>query len=93
MIGRRDHNGVDVLLLIEHLAIVRIDFRPGIFFEDAPGVGGVDVAESDNVFVAELFQIVCTLAADADAGDVEFVVWRCASVEAEDVAGDDHESG
>jgi hypothetical protein len=56
-------------------------------------MSGIDVAEGDNVFAAELFEIGCALAADAYASDVEFAAWWCFSIEPEDVARDDHEGG
>jgi hypothetical protein len=93
MIGRGHHYGVYVLLFVEHFAKVSEDFGFGIFFEDTTGVVGVDIAQGDDVFAAELFEIVRALAADADPGDVNFFTWRSFSVEAEDVAGDDREGG
>lgn len=93
MIGRGDHYGVDVLLFLEHFAKVGEDFCFWIFFEDASGVVGVDVADGNDVFAAELFEIDSALAANADAGNVEFFAGRSFSVEAEDVAGNDHEGG
>src|SRR5437763_16310835 len=77
MVRRGDHDGIDVFLLVEHFAKVSEDFGLRIFFEDASGMSGIDVAKSDNVFAAELFEIGCALAADADASDVEFAAGWC----------------
>jgi len=91
MIGRSDHDCVDVLLLVEHLAEVGKDFGLGIFFEGVPGVVRVDVAQGDDIFAAELFEVGCALASNADSGNVDFFAWRSLSVETENVARNDHE--
>jgi len=93
VIGRGDHDGVDILLLVQHLPKISEDFCFGIFFEDASGVVGVDVAEGDNIFAAELFEVGCALTTNANAGNVEFFAGWSFSVEAENVAWDDHEGG
>lgn len=91
MIGRRDHDGVDVFLFLQHFAEIGVDFGFGIFFESVGRMRGIYVAQSDNVFAAELFEIDTALAADADAGDVELFAGWDFSIKAENVAWNDHE--
>ena len=72
VVGRGDHDRLDVLLFIEHLAVVGPDSCLGIFFEDFGGVVVVHVAQGDDVLGVEVFEVGGAHAADADAGDVEF---------------------
>src|SRR6187397_1904795 len=93
VIGRRDDDGVNVLLLIEHLAIVFILLRVGKAAEHPRGVRPVYVAKRDNVLAGHLADVLPALTADADARDVQLLDRRFRSTTSEDMAGNDHERG
>ncbi len=90
VVGCRDDNGVDILLLLQHDAVVGVELGARVSFDRLGRVVRVDVAEGDDVFGLELVQVIGALAADADAGDVELIAGRCLS-QAKNVPGDDRE--
>lgn len=91
-----DEDGVDFLHFLEHEAVVleACGVRP--VFERAVGVAPIDVAEGDDIDLVgggELVEVTAALAADTDGGEVEFIIGGGGAVEAEDMAGEDLESG
>ena len=72
--GHRD--GIDGLLLFEHLAEVLICGGPGIFFATSPQPAQVHVAQRDDVGAATriVVRVAAALAAGADGGNVDFAV-------------------
>ncbi|MCX6894378.1 MAG: hypothetical protein NTZ16_02485 [Verrucomicrobia bacterium] len=76
VVRRGDHHGVNVLLLLQHLAVVGVKLRLGITRDDRRGVGGVNVAQGHDVFTFEIAQVVFAHPADADAGDVQLLARR-----------------
>src|SRR6266576_4118766 len=93
MIGRFDHDGVNVLLFLEQLAIVLILLRIRKPAEHPGGVGPVHVAERDDVFAGQLADVLSALAADANARNVQFLVGRFRPTTSKDMAGNNHEGG
>ena len=76
VIRRGDDNCVDVLLLVEHLAIVGVDFRLGIGFIGWSSVVVINVAPSHNVFFFALAKIGRSHPADPDPGDIQLFAGR-----------------
>ncbi|MCX6606873.1 MAG: hypothetical protein NTV52_25275 [Acidobacteria bacterium] len=72
VVGGADYDGVNVLL-IEALAPVVVGFGFGEDFETFLGAEVVDVAEGDDVFIAEDVVVGGAASPDADEGDVEAV--------------------
>ena len=89
MIRRGNDDGVDVLLLVEHLAVVLPLPCLGEFLERAGGVRPIHIAQRDDVVIRKLGDVVPALAGDTDASDVELPAWRCRAVESEHVTGHD----
>ena len=94
VIGRTDDNGVNTLFLVQHFAEVFIDFCLGKFLE---GVGGVIPVHSSHN--ATMFSLVISfrsspgLAADANAGNIQFVVGRSFAVQSQNATRYNHECG
>ena len=91
MIRSGDDDRVDVLLFIEHLAIIFILFRFRKFFEGAGAVRPIDIAKCDDVFAAHSIDIAGALAGDADGGDVQAFIGGLRAVQTEHIGRDDHE--
>ena len=71
MVRRGNHDTIDLRHFIEHLAIVDELPRLGIAGEHGSGILRIDVAQRDDVFAFELFQIVSALPTDANPGEME----------------------
>src|SRR5581483_1955441 len=70
----RDHDGLDVFLLLEHDAEIVVLGGLGKAFEGLAGAAFVDVAQGDDVFrLRQGVEIAATPAASADDGDVESI--------------------
>ena len=67
VIGRRHYDAINALLLLEHLAVILIDFCFGIFLERVGRMSSIHIAKRDNVFAVQLIQIVPALAANSHA--------------------------
>src|SRR5207249_2904351 len=93
VIRRADHDGLDALFLVEHLAEILVLFRAGILLESLRGVIEVHVAQGDDVFTVELFEVPAALATDAYSSDVEFAVGRGFARPAQYCGSKDHEGG
>src|SRR3954470_9014160 len=93
MIGRADDHGVNLLLLVEHLAVILMFFGVGIFLKDSCRVRPVDIAQGDDVLAVQLFDIFPSLAANPNASNIQPLTRCSGSVQAEDRAGDNAESG
>ena len=91
VIGRGDDDGVDLLHLVEHLAVVGELLRLGILLEDAGGVALIHIAQRHDVLALHLAEVVGALAADADAGEVELLVGGGRPAQAQHAAGHHHE--
>jgi hypothetical protein len=91
VVGRGHDHGVDVLLLVEHLALIAIDFGPGKLLERLGGVTLVHVTERHDVLGGALLEVVVPYAANADAGDVELLARRLLARGAERGAGNQGE--
>src|SRR5262249_36814316 len=77
MIGRADHDGVNLLVLfVEHLAKVLVLRGLLPAFEALLAAFPIHVGQRDDVLGLALAQIAERLAASADAGDVQFFVGR-----------------
>ncbi len=75
VVGRADDDGVDVALLLQHLAEVGVALGVGEVLVGAGRALVVDVAQGDDVLGAgDGPQVAAALAAGADDGDVEPVV-------------------
>ena len=74
VVGRRDDDGVEVLLLVEQLAEVDV----GLGLRKALGhlaqVQRVDVAQGDDVLAGQVVDVVGPLVGHADAGQVQLFV-------------------
>src|SRR5436190_16036636 len=93
VIGCGDYDTIDIFLLLEHLAEIGVTRRLWELFEDPGGMGSVDVAEGNNVFVFELGDVMAALAAQADAGQVEFLIGGDGPIQSQDAAGNDLKGG
>ena len=71
VVGRADHDGVDILSLVEHLAKVAIARGLGIRLERLGGAALIDVAQRHDVLAGNVRQVAGSLAAGADDGDVQ----------------------
>ena len=52
-----DDNGFDVLLLVEHPAVIFVDFRLGIGLEGLCGIRVMDVAQCDDVLTSAILHV------------------------------------
>ena len=87
VVRRGHHDGVDLLLFVQHLAEVAIDLRLGVPLEDAGGVLVVYVAEGHDVVLAfDASDVGAALSADADSGDIEPLIGGRLGFFAEDAA-------
>jgi hypothetical protein len=76
MVRYGNHDRVDVLLLVEHLAEVRPLLRLGILLKDAPGVLLIHIAQGNDILAAALVEVPLAPPADPDAGDIELLARR-----------------
>jgi hypothetical protein len=76
VIGRGDDDGLDVFLFFEHDAEVGVFRNVGIAVEHRAGAVGIDIAQADDILVADggLARVAAALPAAADDGDVEALV-------------------
>ena len=79
VIRRRDHHGVDALLLLEHLAVIRVHGRFRIQRDGLRRVVAVDVAQGDDVLARAGLQVGAAHSPDADPCDVQLVAGRLRS--------------
>src|SRR5579862_4129462 len=93
MVRCSDYHGVDALLLIQHLAKILITLRTRILIESFGCEVGIHIAQSNDVFAADLFQVRGALAANADSRDVEFAVGRRLACSPQNSRCEDHKSG
>ena len=95
VIRRGDDDGVNVLLFVEHFAVIAIFYGPRIKRGDlGRALAGIHIAQGHDVLVHRAFlDVIPAHAADADGGDVELAAgWRLAA-RAEDITGDDGKGG
>ncbi len=93
MIGRRDDNSVDLLHLVEHLAVIGELLRLGILLEDVARVVLIYVAKGNNVLALHVAQVITALAADANAGDIKLLIRGGCPAQAQHTARHHQESG
>ena len=74
VVGRGDDDGVEVLLLVEHLAEVGVGLGLGKPLGHLAQVQRIDVAQGDDVFAGQVIDVVGALVGHADAGQVELFV-------------------
>ena len=74
VVGGADHDRIDILLILEHPAEVRVPAGAGMDLRRLVQVPGVDVAERDDVLARDAFQVRRAAPGNADAGDVQCVV-------------------
>ena len=91
VVGRSDEHGIDVLLLLQHHAVVLVSRGVGKRIEGFRGVAVVHIAERDDVSRTAGGQVVVAHAADADAGDVHLFARRRVARPAEHMARHDLE--
>ena len=90
MIRSGDDDAIDFLHLIQHFAVVGKLFGFGVFFEDVRAVVFIDVTKGDDVFAFEVGEIGSALAADTDAGKVEFTICAGGSVQTNYAGAQNH---
>ena len=88
-----DDNCVDVLLLVEHLAIVGVDFRLGIGFKGWSGVVVINVAQSHNIFIFALAKVGRSHPPDSNPGDIQLFAGRRLAGTGDYMPRNDLESG
>ena len=77
MVRGADGDRVDVLgHRIEHLAEIVELFRLGKLGVGVPGSAVIDIAESDDVLIAQRVQVGPSASANSDAGDIELLAWK-----------------
>jgi hypothetical protein len=76
VIGRPHDYRLDALFLLKHNAEVAVLFRLGVLLERVGGVIPINIAQRHDVLAADIMQIAAALAADADAGNIEFLAGR-----------------
>jgi hypothetical protein len=89
----RDHDSIDFLHLVQHPAVVGERLRVGITLESVGRVTLVHVAQRNDVLAFQVPQVAGALAADANAGEVQFPARRHRAAQAQHRAGHDHERG
>ena len=82
VIGGADDDRLDVFLLVVHHAEIGVLGDVGIAVEDAARAVGIDVAQRDDVLIADdlLPGVAAALPAAADNGDVEALVGPAAGL-------------
>ena len=78
VIGRTDHHGVNVLL-VEQAAEVIVSFCLGIFLFRRGQELIVDVAKGDDVFAADLLEVLAGPVGDAHHANIQLLIRREAS--------------
>ena len=73
VIGCRDDDRVDVVLLVQHDAEVFVPLGVRVLLEDLCRHVEIDVAQSDDVLCLTALEVGLSHSADADARDVELV--------------------
>jgi len=76
MVRRRDHDGIDVLLPVEHLAIVCPFPGVRVLLEDPARIALVHVAQGHDVLAAAFVQVPLPTTAKPDARDIELLARR-----------------
>ena len=76
MVGRSDDDGVDVLLLVEHLAEIGVEGGLGLLLDRAAATAEIQVAERDDVLFGGIADVARADAAEADRGHVQLLVGR-----------------
>ncbi len=74
VVWRSNDDRIDVFLLLQHLAEVGKERGFGLCLDRADAALQIQVAEGDDVFVGRVAHIASTDAAEADGGDVQFLV-------------------
>ena len=88
VIRRGDKHRLNVFLLVEHLAVVRVKLRVGVFLERMSRVIVVHITECHDVLRLEGLQIRSAHPTDADAGDVDFLARRGLTCATQHVPGE-----
>jgi hypothetical protein len=88
VVWRGDKHRLDVFLLVEHLAIVRVKLRVGVFLERVGRVIVIHVTECHNVLRLKRLQVRSAHPAHANAGDVNFLARRSLACSAQHVPGE-----
>ncbi len=76
MIGRGDDDGIDLLYLFEHLAVIAIKTGARIFLAALAQPGVIHIAKRHDVFAGAGVGVAGAFAVGADDGDVEFFARR-----------------
>src|ERR1039458_1907179 len=91
VIRSSDDDSVDLLHLVEHLAVVGELLSLGILLEYVAGMVPVHIAQGDNILALQLAEIMGALSSDSDTGQVELLVRRGRSAQTEHRARNHHE--
>jgi hypothetical protein len=95
MIRRGNYHRIDALVqFVKHFAEIPIALRVGEFVESAGGMTFIDIAQGNNVVAfGDRLQVAGALAANANAGNVDFVVGRGLTAGGYHITGDNSETG
>ena len=78
VVGRRNPNRVEMLLLFEELAVVAVDLRVGElaldFFDRPGGVVYIDIGRRDNLLAGRHAHTLASHSADADQGKADLLI-------------------